>query len=72
MAALSKDTFMNADESVNCGLADNVVEGLAIAARINTDLFQYNNVPDDVILAHGPFVPPWIEERERELEEVLK
>jgi ATP-dependent Clp protease protease subunit len=72
MDALSKDTWMNAQESVDSGLADNVVEGLAIAARVNTDLFNYNNVPDDVILAQGPFVPPWIDEMEKRLEEVLK
>ncbi len=72
MAALSKDTFLSAEQSVAVGLSDRVVEGLAIAARINTKLFKYNNVPDDVIQADGPFVPPWFDEMEKQLEECLK
>jgi ATP-dependent protease ClpP protease subunit len=70
-AALSKDTWLNAEQSVQLGLADEVIEGAKIAARVNTDLFNYKNVPDDVILAPGPFVPPWVDERMKKLEAVL-
>ncbi len=70
--ALAAETWLNATDAVKCGMADEVVEGTQIAARINTDLFNYKNVPDDVILAHGPFMPPWFEQMEKQLEECLK
>jgi len=58
-AALGKDTWLDAEESVASGLADNVGDSMAIAARVNQDIFAYANVPDDVILASGPYIPPW-------------
>ncbi len=58
--ALADETWMSAADSVKCGMADDVVAGARIAARVNSNLFNYRNVPEDVILAPGPFVPPWV------------
>lgn len=56
-AALMKDTWLSAEESVNVGLADRIGESMAIAARVNADVFNYANVPEDVEVTSAPGVP---------------
>ena len=58
-AALGQDSWYNAEEAVQVGLADRVVDAPALAARVNSDFFNYQNVPADVALGPGPFVPAW-------------
>ncbi len=70
--ALADETWMNAAEAVERGMADDVVEGAAIAARVNIKLFDYKNIPDDVIKCTDSCTMPWIEELEKQLEDVLK
>lgn len=71
LSALGKDTWYNAAESVAAGLADDVVQGPAIAARVNTEFFNYNDIPEGVIQAKGPFLPPWVSEMGERLEKAL-
>lgn len=70
LTALADDTWLSADQSVEVGLADDVIDGPSIAARVNSDLFTYDNVPADVILAGGAYETQWAAELEQVLEEL--
>ncbi len=71
LSALDAETWLSAEESVATGLADDVVDGPSIAARVNVKMFKYQNIPENVVKAEIPFVPPWVSEMSKKLEAVL-
>jgi ATP-dependent protease ClpP protease subunit len=72
-AALSKDSWYTAEESVARGLADRVSGESMLKAAFNGDYFTYKDVPDDVIVVSGPYqpVPDWKSAMESKLKDVL-
>jgi ATP-dependent protease ClpP protease subunit len=72
-AALSKDSWYTAQESVARGLADRVSGESMLKAAFNGNYFKYTNVPDDVIVVSGPIqpAPDWKSAMETKLKDVL-
>lgn len=54
-AALDAETWLFADDAVTNGLADDVSEALAIAAKASElKVFNYRHIPDDVLVPKTP------------------
>ena len=46
VALMAAETWMNADEAIEYGLADQLTESLAIAAHVDLSRFKYKNAPE--------------------------
>lgn len=53
--ALDKDTWLTAEECVTLGLADEITEGMAMAAHVDAAKFGYKNVPAPLLTAKIEF-----------------
>lgn len=66
--ALHDETWLDAKQTVAAGLADEVIETMAVAAHVDPTRFGYLNVPEQLLVAAAPAHP----RLERAKDEVAK
>lgn len=49
--ALSKELWMNAEHAVEMGMADSVMETMAIAAHVDPKIYNYRNLPGELAVS---------------------